>query len=193
VNLLTSACDFLTITDPVAQCDTIVVLAGRFERKLYGIELFQLGLAQRLILSIGRFEVTQTAAPPIAASEIISVRDKLPPERRHFWLDYENGERKICEANLKRPGTIGELRALAIYLAQRSPASIAIVSTSIHLRRIRFCCSRISHFTGVNILFWPVPEEMSSFRKEKWWRRPDHWRYLISEYIKLAGYCLVRR
>jgi hypothetical protein len=33
-----------------------------------------------------------------------------------------------------------------------------------------------------------VPETLSSFRRDGWWKRRDHWSYLIAESLKLAGY-----
>src|SRR5215831_4682837 len=54
-------CEFLTVNDPPANADLILVLAGRPERKSYGLRLFQEGFAGRLILSVGRFEVRQVA------------------------------------------------------------------------------------------------------------------------------------
>jgi len=49
----------LTRTDSVQPCDLIFVLAGRMERKPYGLELYLAGMAPRLVLSVGRFEVSR--------------------------------------------------------------------------------------------------------------------------------------
>jgi hypothetical protein len=70
------------------------------------------------------------------------------------------------------------------------PRRIAIVSTAIHLRRVRFCCERIGAFHDSAVLFLAVPEDHSSFRHEGWWKHAGHWSYLIKEYLKLAAYHL---
>jgi len=42
-----------------------------------------------------------------------------------------------------------------------------------------------------NIRYVPVPEEMSSIRRDNWWKRFDHWSYVNSEWTKLAAYALL--
>src|SRR6267142_306862 len=54
--LLARLFDFLSAADPPVPSDAIFVLAGRPERKRYGLDLFKRGLAPVLILSVGRFE-----------------------------------------------------------------------------------------------------------------------------------------
>ena len=189
-SLLKSLSDFLVKEDTVAPCDLIVVLAGVMDRKFYGLELFHQGIAPRLVLSIGRSEVRQTAALLSDGPELINLRDRTPPEERHFWADFEDQKTKISLARLERIGTFEELKGIAAHLASQPPASIALVSTSIHLRRIRFCCSRIPFFAERKVSLWAVPEEKSSYKRNAWWKRRADCRYMISEYLKLAGYRL---
>lgn len=189
--LLETACNFLVREDAPAPCDLIFVLAGRMERKPYGLQLFSQSLAPRLIISTGRFEVRQTAAALGNIPELLALRDQTPPERRHFWLDFKHDQPAIVVAGLKRASTFWELHALASYLEAEPPTSITVISTSIHLRRVQLCCARIPFFKDKVIRFLPVPEQQSSFRREKWWKRTDHWSYLVSEYVKLVGYGVV--
>ena len=49
----------LTRNDDPAPADLIFVLAGKMERKRYGLELYRARSAKRLILSVGRFEVSK--------------------------------------------------------------------------------------------------------------------------------------
>lgn len=188
--MLKSLSDFLVAEDSVAPCDLIFVLAGVMDRKFYGLELFRQGMAPRLILSVGRSEVRQTAAILTDGPELINLRDRTPPEERHFWVDFEGPKITISLARLERIGTFEELKGIAGYLASQPPASIALVSTSIHLRRIRFCCSRIPFFAERKVSLWAVPEEKSSYKRNAWWKRRADCRYMISEYLKLVGYLL---
>lgn len=188
--MLKSLSDFLVTEGTVAPCDLIFVLAGVMDRKFYGLELFRQGLAPRLILSVGRSEVRQTAAILIDGPELINLRDRTPPEERHFWVDFEGQKTTISLAQLERIGTFEELKGIAAYLASQPPASVALVSTSIHLRRIRFCCSRIPFFAERKVPLWAVPEEQSSYKRNAWWKRRADGLYMISEYLKLVGYRL---
>src|ERR1035438_7158796 len=58
-----SACfrfyESLTRNDSVQPVDLIFVMAGRMERKHYGLELYRAGVAPQLVLSVGRFEVSK--------------------------------------------------------------------------------------------------------------------------------------
>ena len=176
---------------PANSCDLIFVLAGLPERKEYGWHLFRRGLAPRLMLSVGRFEVRSSAISPVPVPQIIGMRDKLPPSKRHFWIDVTEYHPIVVPASLPGSGTYGELHALASYLSPAPPKRIGLVSTSIHLRRVRYCCSQIPFFKSRELQFVAVPEEQSSFQRDGWWKRAGHWRYLLSEYVKLAGYRLI--
>jgi hypothetical protein len=185
---LESACNYLVSADAPAACDLIFVLAGRPERKPFGLKLHAKTLAPRLILSVGRFEVRQTAEMLGNVPDLLMMRDRTAPQQRHFWLDFHDGRPTISAARLKRPSTFWELQAMADYLESEPPASIGIVSTSIHLRRVRFCCSRIPFFKSRSLYLLPIPEEQSGFQRRGWWTRADHWSYLASEYVKLVAY-----
>lgn len=170
-------------------CDLIFVLAGAMERKSYGIELFLRHAFPRLILSVGRFEVRQTAEL-IEGPALIALRDRTPADQRHFWVDLEDSQMNVSLASLRRTGTFEELQALADYLLRKPPARIALISTFFHLRRIRFCCRRIPFFAERTVWLLSVPDQKSSFKRAGWWKRGSHWLYFLSEWVKLAGYHL---
>jgi hypothetical protein len=188
---LGAVCDYLIIRDAPAPSDAIFVLAGRPERKVYGLRLFEEGLAPRLILSVGRFEVRKMAQLGFQDLNLRELAAQLPPARRHFFIDLSLGVRRVFPAAIERTGTRGELAALAVSLSKDTVRSLTLVSTSIHLRRIRLCCRKIETFRQVKIGYGPVPEDLSSFRCRGWWKRPDHWSYLIAEYSKLVAYSLL--
>jgi hypothetical protein len=190
MGILKALADFLSIHDAPASSDLIFVLAGRPERKPYGWELFQSELAPRLILSVGRYEVRETAVNPVEIPELLSLREKTPPSQRHFWIDFRGRSRSVSLAGLKETNTFWEMYALAEYLGPNFSGRIAIVSTSIHLRRVRFCCRKIAAFAQSPLLFLPVPEGESCFQRDGWWKHADQCSYLLAEYMKLAGYSL---
>lgn len=184
-------CDFLSSDEAPQASDLIFVLAGRPERKTYGLELFQDGFAPRLILSVGRFEVRQIARLGLGGDfGLRELAARTPPAERHFFLDLASNVRQAGPAGLRRSGTYEELSGLAVYLSPGAIASLTFISTSIHLRRVRWCCERIPGLRDRAIRYVPVPEALSSFRREGWWKQPDHWSYVISEYAKLAIYSI---
>jgi hypothetical protein len=163
------------------------------ERKGYGLELFRRGLAPRLILSVGRFEISRLHQIGITeASAMQEAARHLPPGQRHFFLDFRGQAPEPARPAILCTGTRAELRALAEYLQPAQPRSITIVSTSIHLRRVRLCCQRIPFYRQRNVRYAAVPEELSSFRCSGWWKRADHWRYVLLEWAKLGVYALSR-
>lgn len=130
---------------------------------------------------------------PEVAQELLALRDATLPAKRHFWIDISHEQTTVSRATLSRVGTFEELEAVADYLKVQPPRTLGLVSTSIHLRRMRFCCSRITFFQQINVLFWPVPEVEASPQRDGWWRSPANWGYICSEFVKLAGYYLVYR
>ncbi|MGE5323717.1 MAG: hypothetical protein ACM3SW_12685 [Actinomycetota bacterium] len=129
----------------------------------------------------------------MAGEALLAVRDATPPARRHFWVEISGGKSLIRRADLNKTGTFGELQALAAYLKADPLRTIALVSTSLHLRRIQFCCSRIPFFRDKDILLWAAPAGHCSIDRDQWWKNGAGRRYLLSEYIKLAGYNFLYR
>ncbi len=191
--MLHALCETLITASPATASDLIVVLGGRSERHLFGLQLWRSGLAPRLLLSIGRFDARRVAPSLPEPSRFLDLVRATPPRQRHFFADYAADVSHYCVAQLSRRGTYPELQALASYLEPSAPATITIASTSIHLRRIRFCCRRIPFFQDRTIYYLPVPEEISSFRREAWWTRFDHCSYVAKEYGKLALYSVIYR
>lgn len=185
--------NFLSLRDSPSPSDLIFVLAGLPERKTFALELFQQGIAPRLILSVGRFEVRQMDR---FGFRDLNLREKVAgmvPRERHFFIELSGTSRAIVLAGIPQIGTFAELSALATCLAAQQAHSLLIISTSIHLRRVRWCCRRIPGLCEKKIFYVPVPEELSSFRRSRWSRRFDHWSYLAAEYTKLLAYPVLFR
>jgi DUF218 domain len=182
--------NFLFEADSPKRSDVIFVLAGRPERKNYGLQLFREGLAPRLILSVGRFEVRKIGPLGFDDLKLRDLAARLPPDHRHFFIDIADNSQKVITRPDAGKGTYAELLSLSRYLAPERPSSIILVSTSIHLRRIRFCCRRITSFAGIRLCYLSVPEYLSSFRRDGWWKRRDQWSYVIRECGKLTVFVL---
>ncbi len=186
--LLSGLCDYLVLNDLPSQSDLIFVLAGRPERKAYGLKLFQEGIAPRIILSVGRFEVRRMDTFGFQDLNMREMVKHMFPADRHFFIEVSNNSRRAVPAGIKRVGTFGELSALASYLDGQKIQTLTVISTSVHLRRVRLCCRKIRALGRLEIAFVPVPETLSSFQRDRWWNRLDHWSYVGSEFMKLLAY-----
>lgn len=162
--------------------DLIFVMAGRMERKHYGLELYRANVAPRLVLSVGRFEVAKTHPLDLGIFEKLkALRDRIQPDQRHFFVSVDASGVRVENVNLPRWSTYGELLGLRQFLEREGARGIRImiVSTGIHLRRVAFTCSRVFRRSPVEFVYCPVPD--------RWTRPYDRW-FVVKEMVKLAGY-----
>jgi len=158
---------FLDIGEPPRCCDCIFVLAGRPERKLYGIDLWHQGYAPELILSIGRFEwrAFYTLGLPSdgGLKELIQA---TPPRERHFFVRFRDSGAKASLVQKSRLGTMTEGRALASQLHDSPVRSLMVVSSPIHLRRVALVFRHAFAGSGTDLAFVAAPETQSSTMQE---------------------------
>ena len=182
----------VTLNDAPQPVDLVFVLAGRMERKRYGLELYGAGVAPRLLLSVGRFEVSKMATLEFKAlDELIAQRNRLAPGDRHFFCEINASGIHIERPKLRRWNTYGEILALREFLEPEMPRSPIVVSTDVHLRRAALTVAKVFRGVPITVRYCPVPARLSSLRKDQWWTRLEDRRYVLSETIKLAGYRLI--
>src|ERR1022692_4624004 len=156
-----SACvrfyESLTRNDSVQPVDLIFVMAGRMERKHYGLELYRAGVAPRLVLSIGRFEVSKMLQLGLEfVDQLKSLRDETPPGERHFFVTLDVSGVRLEKAKLLRCSTYGEALAFRRLLEREDGRRVMVVSTDIHLRRVAFTFSKVFRETPHQFLYCPV-------------------------------------
>ena len=179
----------LTRNDPIQPVDLIFVLAGRMERKPYGLELYRSGVAPRLLLSIGRFEVSKMRTVDFAsAAQLIAERDRTAPGDRHFFCEINAAGTRIESARLRRWNTYGEVLGLRKFLERDMPRIVMVVSTDVHLRRVAVAFDRVFRGAPLEVRYCPVPAGASSVRKDRWWARPEDRTFVLKEMVKLAAY-----
>ena len=184
----------LTLSDRPAQAELIYVMAGKMERKDYALELYQAGLSPRLVLGVGRFEVSKmhsVALPPAVVEELTALRDKTPADQRHFFVKLCPSGAYIEKRRLRRWSTYGEILDLHAWLKAENVRRVMVVSTDIHLRRVALACSKVFRGTPVEFLYCPVPPRFGSPIKDGWWTRPPDRRFVIKEWMKLIGYKVI--
>ncbi|HTP35537.1 MAG TPA: hypothetical protein VMJ75_25340 [Candidatus Acidoferrales bacterium] len=179
----------LTLDDSPQPADLIFVLAGKMERKQYGIELYQRGLASRLLLSVGRFEVSRMGAIDFAkVDELRLLRDRTAPGERHFFCEISPSGVRIDRPKLCRWNTYGEVLALREHVERDEVRTMIVISTDVHLRRVAVTVGRVLRGLPVEVRYCPVPAGSSSLRKDEWWTRPRDRRYVLKELAKLQAY-----
>jgi hypothetical protein len=182
----------LTLNDALQHGELIFVIAGRMERKQYGLELFKAGWAPKLILSVGRFEVSKLSRLNLNGfKDLIALRDQTPPHERHFFLTVDASGMRSEKVRLRRWSTYGEALALRAFLENQDIRRVIIVSTDVHLRRVAFTLSKVFRNTPLEFSFCPVPLPLTPFSKESWWVRSKDRRFVLKEALKLAAYRVI--
>jgi hypothetical protein len=192
--LLVALYEVLTPTVDTRPVDLVFVMAGRMERKRFGLDLFRSGLAPSLVLSVGRFEVSKLKALPLQGyEELVRLRDQTPPGERHFFITMTNSGNRIERTKLPGQGTYAETVAFRDFLRNQSVHQVMVISTDIHLRRVALTFSSVFRDAGMQLDFFycAVPSALSSVQKDYWWTRSADRRYVVTELIKLAGYCVI--
>jgi DUF218 domain len=137
--------DWLARADSPVHADAVFVLAGRKSRKVYAIELFEQGMAPRLLFSVGRFEIRRFPELGLPQTiDLLQMAQSIPPPQRHFFVLFENQQFTVQRIPVRMLGTLSEIDALADWLlAHPEISSLLVVSSGSHLRRLRMCCRRM--------------------------------------------------
>ncbi len=152
-------CRFLDVGQSPAPSDCIFVLAGRHQRKLYGLDLWRRGFAPRLILSVGRFEWRKYYHLGLPSDGgLKSLVDQTPPSHRHFFVFLNRESASSSLIRRGRFGTLSEARALAEQFRNNGLESLLVVSSAIHLRRVALAFRRAFRSKKIRLTFAAVPE-----------------------------------
>jgi len=152
--------DWLARADSPAHADAIFVLAGHKSRKVYAIRLLEQGMAPRLLLSVGRFEIRRFPELGLPQTiDLLEMAQSIPPPQRHFFVLFENQQFTLQRIRVRTLGTLSEIDALADWLlAHPEISSLLVVSSGSHLRRLRMCCRRLLR-RKLKCSFVATPEE----------------------------------
>jgi len=172
--------------------DLIFCLAGLPERKRFGWELFQRGVASTLLLSVGRSEARFLKARAGLPDDgnIVSLLPIRPEKGNHIFLWADRGGLHPEVIRLPELNTFGEIWALGEVIRSRRIRRVLVISSGAHLRRIRYAVRKLFGATPVQITYLGVPKGTTTLDTPRWWRRPHDARMVIAESMKLAGYHL---
>jgi hypothetical protein len=152
---------WLSCADPLRPADAIFVLAGRVNRKEYGLKLYREGLSPRILFSVARFEIRRFSKMPLPVPlDLLKLAQCFPPPLRHFFVLFENDTVQVEYVRPNRFGTLTEIASLARWLkANPQIHSLLVLSSSTHLRRLRMCCRSL---LGLQIEFALIAAPVSS-------------------------------
>jgi hypothetical protein len=190
--MLLALYESLTFAVAPQPVDLVFVMAGRMERKRYGLDILRSGLASTLVLSVGRFEVSKLKGLQLQGyEELVRLRDHTTPDERHFFITITNSDIRFERTKLAKWNTYGEAVAFRDFVKDRNVRRVMVVSTDIHLRRVALTFSSVFRRAEIQFLYCAIPSALSSVQKDHWWVRSADRRYVITELIKLAGYRVI--
>jgi uncharacterized SAM-binding protein YcdF (DUF218 family) len=161
--------------------DSIVVLAGSTpDRILEAIDLYQQGLAPRIVLTRG------SESPGIEQLRRRGVEMAEPHEQnRSIALQLGVPETAIEIVEGGAGGTVTEAKVVVDRLRQIGTRSALIVTSKIHTRRAGWIYRGIA---GDEIDITTCASRYDDYDPATWWRRRGHTRRVVIEYQKLLVY-----
>lgn len=184
--MLAAVGEYLVVHDTPQPSDAIVVLSGSLpDRILEAVDLYQAGLAPRIIL-------TQEA--PLPGLQALRARGGTMMERHEQNLDIARqlGVPVAAVSVVTTPAwsTVSEAEALVAYFRAQAIGSVLLVTSKPHTRRAALTFRDLA---GGAVRVLVVPSRYDPFTPEAWWRRRPWARRLFFEYLKLANYVLLER
>lgn len=184
--------DFLDVGRTPEPVDCIFVFAGRPERKVYALELFQQGYAPCITFSVGRFEWRRFAQLGLKDDGgLLGLVQQTPAPRRHFFIFLDDHGAQCFLIPQGKFGTLSEARALSKVVQAQNIASLIVVSSGFHLRRAVAALRRCGLPKKLRIVPVAVPEKFTRNAPENLWTKSEISSIVIKEYVKYIFYKLL--
>ena len=175
---------FLQHEDALARADALFVLDGAsVERWLEAYDLYVAGYAPRIVLSPGRLE---------SAEALLRARGIRYPRKADLNRDAlaqlgVPADAIVTDMNWV-DNTAEEAAALREMVRARGWRSVIVVTSKYHTRRTAFAFRRA--FDGTNVRIAVRASRYDPSDPARWWRSRGDFRFVVSEWQKLAGYRL---
>jgi len=179
LGLLHWGSDLLIAVDPMpAHVDAAVVLQGSIvaekARVSGAMRLLQLGIADRVLLSVPRESYWGQSIPPVARAYLQRTYGENPASRVDF-----------CETSAGVNSTAEEAEAEMVCIRERQWRSIVIVTSDYHTRRARILWRKTiqQHDPAMRVSMESVADP--EFQKP-WWRHQRAAKIWLGECLKLV-------
>lgn len=166
---------FLIVNEPPQKSDIIIVLAGDKGHRLdYAVGLYHKGYSSQLLISGGPVYLNTTMAELMAkhAMELGVPKDAIILEKESNST-YQNA-----------------LFSKSI-LQERQLNSALVVSSSYHMRRVRYTFNKVFQDTTMNLIYCAADEPQ--YNPGHWWSNNRSTLQTVTEYMKLLGYMMGRQ
>lgn len=186
-----SITDWLSPVESPSKSDLIFVLAGRWNRKTYALQLYNGAYAPRILFSVGRFEIRRFECGNLPSPvNLLDAASRVAPPKRHYFVCFEGRDVRVERIPVFRFGTFTEIKALREWLRQRPDIrTVQVVSSREHLPRARMCCSALLP-QSLKIRFVATPTRVES-GQESWPSQKDGAWQILSEAGKILIYRFV--
>jgi hypothetical protein len=187
--------------DPLEPADLIFVLAGHRTRKIFGALLLAQGWAPGVLMSTGnpqfiarilRAEVTgRLALDAHVWSQMRETAEGPSPRNGLFFAGLNPDGWSVQRIPIGRLGTLSEVRAFASWLAQQHEIrSVLVVSSGLHLTRVRMCCRRlVPNDRSMRYVAVQISNEALLARGER--REQESATLVVLEWVKVVVYGLL--
>lgn len=184
--LLTALGKFLIAGEAAHSADAIVVLSGSLpDRMLEAVDLYQAGLAPRIIL---------TREPLLPGLDVLRQRGvNLPePHEENLMIAEQLGVPAAAISVMSSPvsSTIGEAAQVIPFLHTQGIKSILLVTSKAHARRAGLIFRQLA---GERVQITVCPSPYDPFAAETWWHQRGSVRRVVTEYGKLLNYLCIDR
>ena len=82
----------------------------------------------------------------------------------------------------------GDIRAPGGFLESARQASLTVVTSNYHTRRVRWTVARVLGERARQVTFVSAPTD--EFQMDNWWQRDEGFKAIVGEYLKLTYYVL---
>ena len=166
---------YLVIDQQATQSDAIVAVAGQNRRRVHAIELYRKGLAKALVFNVS--DTTYYFGQPI--DPVSSVLEDL--ESNGISRDRAIINRDITSTWQDACITLETARRYGF-------ASLIVVSSPLHMRRVKMSFDRVFAGQEIELTFCCVPLEKEKIELDRWWTREVEFIKVCNEYLKLTYY-----
>ncbi len=182
--ILTRIGGYLVVSHELEDADLIVCLSGgQVERGLAAADLYEKGLAPRVLVS--------PEIPPDGYEALERAGIEIPRSvdvLRRILEESGVPGRSIVEGEQPARSTMGEARTAIDLAGEKGYRSLIVVTSPTHTRRAWMTFRHAAGGNGITIRM--APSSYSGFRAEDWWKTRRYVREVIVEYQKLLYYTL---
>lgn len=179
VPILRGLGNFLVADDPLVHSDAIVVLGGNsYERGATAVRLWEEGKTDHILCTGGNVPVNFLAIDTMIyeAHVTASMLAKRGVPAQHIT------------ALTGSTSTKEESEEVSQWCRDRNIDTLTVISSAMHLRRVRMVFEEAFETSEVNVRFYPAKPK--SYTVDAWWKSEEGLIMVNNEYVKYVYYLL---